>query len=111
MATIQIKPIENGDSHIWLPLWRDYQRFYGAEILEPVTVQAWARLLDPVEPMYAALAIVDEQALGLVHSICHRTTWSKGVYWTTHESNHNAMRLYDKIGDRSEFVQYVKLIF
>lgn len=31
------------------------------------------------------------------------------VYWLTHESNHNAMQLYDRIASRSGFVQYRKL--
>lgn len=31
------------------------------------------------------------------------------VHWLTHETNHEAMRLYDRIGDRSGFVQYRKL--
>lgn len=31
------------------------------------------------------------------------------VYWLTHETNHTAMKLYDKIGDRSGFVVYRKL--
>ena len=31
------------------------------------------------------------------------------VYWLTHETNHTAMKLYDKIGDRSGFVFYRKL--
>lgn len=28
------------------------------------------------------------------------------VYWQTHESNHTAMRLYDKIAKRSGFIVY-----
>ena len=31
------------------------------------------------------------------------------VYWLTHETNHTAMQLYDKIGERSGFVVYRKL--
>jgi GNAT superfamily N-acetyltransferase len=31
------------------------------------------------------------------------------VHWLTHESNRSAMQLYDRIADRSEFVQYRKL--
>jgi len=31
------------------------------------------------------------------------------VYWSTHESNRNAMRLYDRIAVRSGFIQYRKL--
>ena len=32
------------------------------------------------------------------------------VYWLTHETNHEAMRLYDRIADRSGFVQYRQLL-
>jgi hypothetical protein len=98
--------------------------------------------------MHAALAMVGEQALGLVHTVYHRSAWTTGdycylqdlfvaddargrgigraliehvyadakgrgaarVHWLTHESNHNAMRLYDRIADRSGFIQYRKLI-
>lgn len=147
MQSVAIKAIENDDFDIWLPLWKGYQRFYEVDIPESVTLNTWARFLDPVEPMHAALAMVGEQAVGLVHSIYHRSTWTAGdycylqdlfvshdvrgggigraliehvyadakrrgvsrVHWLTHESNHNAMQLYDRIADRSPFVQYRKL--
>lgn len=32
------------------------------------------------------------------------------VYWSTHETNRNAMLLYDRIAERSGFVQYRKLL-
>ncbi len=32
------------------------------------------------------------------------------VYWLTHESNHDAMLLYDRVADRSGFVQYRKIL-
>lgn len=32
------------------------------------------------------------------------------VYWLTHESNEVAMRLYDRIAERSGFVQYRKIL-
>ncbi len=32
------------------------------------------------------------------------------VYWLTHESNRDAMHLYDKVADKSGFVQYRKVI-
>ena len=32
------------------------------------------------------------------------------VWWLTHESNLNAMQLYDRIADKSGFVQYRKMI-
>ena len=30
------------------------------------------------------------------------------VYWLTHESNHNAMQLYDRVAERSGFIHYRK---
>ena len=148
MQSIKIKGIDQSDFDTWLPLWKDYQRFYEVDIPESVTLKAWARLLDPVEPMHAALAIVGDQALGLVHWVYHRSTWTTGdccylqdlfvaedarasgvgpalirhayadarcrgafrVCWLTHESNHKAVHLYDRIADRSGHIQYRTLL-
>jgi GNAT superfamily N-acetyltransferase len=35
---------------------------------------------------------------------------SHEVYWLTHETNQIAMRLYDKVAERSGFVEYQKLL-
>lgn len=148
MKAVEIKAIEDDDFDVWLPLWKGYQQFYEVEIAQSVTLTTWARFLDPLEPMHAALAFVGGQALGLVHSIYHRSTWTTGdycylqdlfvtgdargsgigraliehvyaearhrgacrVYWTTRESNLDAMQLYDRVADRSAFVQYRKLL-
>ena len=32
------------------------------------------------------------------------------VYWQTHETNHTAMQLYDKVAERSRFVVYRKML-
>ena len=76
MQSVEIKAIENNDFDIWLPLWQGYQRFYEVDIPEAETLKTWARFLDPVEPMHAALAMVGEEASGLVHSIYHRSAWT-----------------------------------
>lgn len=34
---------------------------------------------------------------------------SKRVYWLTHETNHTAMQLYDKVAERSGFVVYRRM--
>ena len=144
---VEVRPVEYRDIDIWHSLWKGYQRFYQVIIPKSVTLQTWARFLDPVEPMHAALAVSQGEALGLVHSIYHRSTWTTSdycylqdlyvadeargagvgraliehvyadarrrgasrVYWTTHESNHAAMQLYDRIADRPGFIQYRKL--
>jgi GNAT superfamily N-acetyltransferase len=148
VQSVKIKTVSASDFYRWLSLWKSYQRFYEVAIPESVTLETWARFLEPAEPVYAALAFVGKQACGLVHSIYHRSTWttnddcylqdlfvsddargsgvgralvehvyaeasrrgSRRVHWLTHESNHIGMRLYDRIADRSGFVQYRKAI-
>lgn len=39
-----------------------------------------------------------------------RLAGSPRVYWTTHETNLTAMKLYDKVAERSGFIQYRKQI-
>ncbi len=142
--TIQIRPVSDQQHAVWLPLWRGYQAFYKTDIAPEVSAITWTRLLDPAEPMGAALAWDGEAAVGLVHHIRHRSCWTIGdyvylqdlfvhpdargtgvgrklieyvyefaraagcprVHWLTHESNADAMLLYDRIAERSGFVQY-----
>ena len=145
---IEIRSVRASDLGSWLPLWRGYQAFYRTDIPDEATHLAWTRLLDPGEPMFAALAEDQGRAVGLVHWILHRSTWTPGpycylqdlfvlpeargsgigrrliehvylearqaecsrVYWLTHETNTEAMLLYDRIAERSGFVQYRKAI-
>lgn len=41
---------------------------------------------------------------------CAKLQGVSRVYWLTHESNQAGMRLYDRIAERSGFIQYRKLI-
>jgi len=148
MASIETRAVDHSDFDRWLPLWNGYQWFYAVDIPQAATMKTWARFLDPGEPVHAAIATVDGQALGLAHWIYHRSTWtaedycylqdlfvsdearglglgralimhvaaeakrqsSPRVYWSTHETNRNAMQLYDRIAERSAFVQYRKFL-
>jgi GNAT superfamily N-acetyltransferase len=141
-----IKPFASGDFDAWLPLWRAYQAFYKTDIAEETTSVTWTRLLNPAEPMFGALALIGDRAVGMVHWIMHRSCWTIGdycylqdlyvdeelrgsgigrklietvyasaaeakcsrVWWLTHETNTSAMQLYDRIADKSGFVQYRK---
>lgn len=147
MTNIQIRPVTPQDHAAWLPLWQAYLTFYKTVLPDAVIASTWQRFLDPAEPTNAALAWQDGKAVGLVHFIYHRSTWTLGnycylqdlyvaegirgggigrqliehvyteaaaagasrVYWLTHETNTDAMHLYDKVADRSGFVQYRKL--
>jgi len=73
-----IRLLTPDDHAIWLPLWKAYQTFYETELPERTTEVTWARLLDEAEPVHGALAFHDGTAVGLVHYITHRSTWSEG---------------------------------
>jgi GNAT superfamily N-acetyltransferase len=144
-----IRSLQAADRVAWLELWRGYQAFYRASIAEAVTTRTFERLLDPAEPMHAAVATDDSgQPFGMVHFITHRSCWTEGdycylqdlfvtpsargsgagraliehvyaqaqelgcsrVYWLTHETNTDAMALYDKVAERSGFIQYRKAL-
>lgn len=145
--SITIRAVKASDREVWQPLWQGYQRFYMTEISAQATDRNWQRFLDPDEQMFAAIAWRGSMAVGLVHWVFHRSTWTEGdycylqdlfvakgersggvgrqlmqhvyqqaqeagcsrVHWLTHESNTQAMLLYDRIGERSGFVQYRKV--
>jgi GNAT superfamily N-acetyltransferase len=145
---IAIRALRREDHSAWLPLWRAYQTFYKTDIPANVSDVTWGRLLDDAEPMAGALAWDGALAVGLVHTIRHRSCWTIGdycylqdlfvapdlrgagvgrkliehvyeaaardgcarVHWLTHESNTEAMKLYDRIAERSGFVQYRRML-
>ncbi|AMP02047.1 acetyltransferase family protein [Collimonas arenae] len=71
-----IKPLTEQDYDIWYPQWQGYQDFYQVDIPLATRKITWQRLLDPKEPMFGALAMVGEQAVGMVHWIFHRSCWT-----------------------------------
>lgn len=143
---VVIRAIAPAERDQWQPLWTNYLVFYEAEISADVTAETWSRLLDPREPMWAAMAWSGSTAIGMVHWIFHRSTWTSAnycylqdlfvdpairgsgvgrrlivqvyaeaetakcarVYWLTHETNRQAMALYDQVAEKSGFVQYRK---
>ena len=145
---LALRPPAHADRAAWDRLWQGYQRFYKVEIAQEVSDQTWARLHDPAEPIWACLAWQGARAVGMVHWIYHRSTWTDGpycylqdlyvdedvrgsgagraliahvradaeaarasrLYWLTHETNTDAMQLYDRIAEKSGFVQYRKIL-
>ena len=77
---MEIRPLSADQHAAWLPLWRGYQSFYKTDIAPEVSAVTWTRLLDPAEPMGAALAWDGANAVGLVHHIRHRSCWTIGDY-------------------------------
>ena len=77
MAAIEVRAARQDDFDHWLPLWRGYQRFYEVDIADDVSRLTWQRFLDDAEPMHCDLATVDGVVRGLVHSIDHRSCWTR----------------------------------
>ncbi len=147
-ADIVLRAIRREDHDQWMPLWRGYQQFYKVDIAAEVSATTFERLLDPAEPVNGTLAWQGDRAVGMVHTILHRSTWTIGnycylqdlftapdlrgggvgrkliehvydvakqagcarVYWLTHETNETAMQLYDRIADKSGFLQYRRVL-
>lgn len=79
-SSTDIRPVSAADFDAWLPLWQGYQAFYHVDIPDTTTRTTWARMLDPAEPIHAALVWQDGRAVGMVHWILHRSTWTSGDY-------------------------------
>ncbi len=79
-AEVRIVPVQEEHYEGWLAQWQGYQRFYNVEIAAETTETSWRRMLDPAEPVYAAVAIGDKGVMGMVHWIFHRSTWTVGDY-------------------------------
>ena len=75
---LRIRPITSTDYEAWLPLWDDYNAFYGrqgATALDlNITQTTWARFVNLHEPVHAFVAEQNGELVGLVHFNFHRST-------------------------------------
>lgn len=139
-----IRALDESDHGAWQDLWAGYLDFYETKLEPEVHAATWSRLHDPDEPVWGALAIGGDKAVGLVHYIFHRSTWTLSrvcylqdlyvapagrrrghgaaliahvadrareenaarLYWLTHETNRTGQALYDRLAERSGFIQY-----
>ncbi|MCJ8168169.1 GNAT family N-acetyltransferase [Atopomonas sediminilitoris] len=80
MSDLTVRPVTAADHAVWLPLWQAYLTFYNSRVADDVTATTWQRFLEPSEPMHAALAWRNGEAVGLVHWIFHRSCWTSSDY-------------------------------
>ncbi len=80
ISRVTIEPVAEQDYADWLPLWKNYQVFYRVDIPENVTHLTWNRFLNPIEPIFCAVAKYDGKIVGLVHYLFHRSTWADTDY-------------------------------
>jgi GNAT superfamily N-acetyltransferase len=73
-----VRPVVDADFTAWMPLWDDYNAFYGRSgptaLPEEVTRVTWARFIEEAEPVHALVAERAGRLLGLVHFLYHRST-------------------------------------
>ncbi len=77
-AATLVRPIQQTDFEAWKPLWDGYNAFYGRHgdtaLAPAITEATWQRFFDPAEPVFALVAELDGQLLGLTHYLYHRST-------------------------------------
>lgn len=77
-APVHVRPIQRTDRDLWLPLWAGYNAFYGREgataLMPEITQATWERFFDSAEPVFALVAEIDGDLVGLVHYLFHRST-------------------------------------
>ena len=75
---ILVRPIKQTDFEAWLPLWDGYNAFYGRKdetaLTPEITQVTWQRFFDSAEPVFALVAELDGQVVGLTHYLFHRST-------------------------------------
>ena len=77
-APYRIRAIAVSDYAQWRPLWDGYNAFYGrageTALPEAITASTWERFFDPAEPVFALVAELDGEVVGLAHYLFHRST-------------------------------------
>ncbi|MDD3444937.1 MAG: GNAT family N-acetyltransferase [Zavarzinia sp.] len=73
---VTIREARPADEARWRELWAGYTAFYKANVPETVTATTWARILDPLVPVFARLAEVGGVVAGFAVCIVHARTWS-----------------------------------
>jgi len=116
MPTTRVRAARDDEFAVWMPLWRGYQAFYKVDIADEVSRTTWQRFFDPAEPMHCDFVEPEGRGLGLGRRLIeHVYAQAKArgcarVHWLTHETNTDAMKLYDRIADKPGFVQYRKAL-
>ena len=77
-TTLLIRPASPSDYAAWRPLWDGYNAFYGrvgpTALPDDITQATWSRFFNPIEPVFALVAVQEGQLVGLTHYLFHRST-------------------------------------
>ncbi|WP_112309114.1 GNAT family N-acetyltransferase [Pseudogemmobacter bohemicus] len=77
-AALEIRDLAAGDHAAWRGIWDEYLAFYQVTLPDEVTENTWARLLDPVSPLWGRVALQEGRLLGFALHMTHGSTWVIG---------------------------------
>jgi GNAT superfamily N-acetyltransferase len=80
IADVVIRPVGADERVDWEPLWNGYLTFYEATLAPGTSDVTWARLHDPVEPMFVLGAYDGARLIGIAQYLYHRSCWTIGDY-------------------------------
>jgi GNAT superfamily N-acetyltransferase len=76
--SLRVRLVERDDFNAWLPLWDGYNAFYGragvTALPEGITRTTWERFFNPIEPVFALVAVSEGALVGIAHYLFHRST-------------------------------------
>lgn len=75
-----LRDLAPSDRAAWDTLWAGYLDFYETRLDPAVSQATWDRLLDPAWPMFALVADLEGETIGLVQCVMHPATWAIGPY-------------------------------
>lgn len=77
-SPVQVRHVQRDDFTNWQPLWDGYNAFYGrigaTALPKNITSTTWERFFNPIEPVFALVAVDGESLVGIVHYLFHRST-------------------------------------
>lgn len=76
MSAVVVRPAQGRDEPRWRELFDAYTRFYEREPNDAIARHAWSRILDAKSPVYAAVAELDGQVVGIANYLLHESTGS-----------------------------------
>lgn len=79
-SVVTIRAIQADDHAQWLELWQAYQDFYEVLLDEVATDTTFQCFLNEASPVFCAVAVCNDQLVGFVHSVLHRSTWAVDEY-------------------------------
>ena len=74
---ISIHPLTDSHKESWSRLWKQYLLFYETQKSKEIFDLTFSRLIDANEPCEGYIALMDGNAVGIVHCIYHLHLWQE----------------------------------